>query len=290
MSTPAALPENVLDLASTTRRWSGVSVIHARFTCAGPVMYEVPHDDEARLGMILEEVGTHRSEPRLVRGKACAIGYRPRQINFVPAGMTIWGYSADIRYARDVRLCFDVRAMRERGQLQDAHHRGDAPDFRFSDERMATLMSLLAEAVDDPDPSIELYGDALITAIAVRLFGQAATPTKPGTKLSPLQLRDALNYLEAQLPRPVSLDTLASLAGLSSAHYHRAFKAATGVAPYQWQLRARIERAQSLLLEGAHSLEDVAEATGFADAVHFGRTFRKLIGATPAAWRRDRLS
>jgi transcriptional regulator GlxA family with amidase domain len=32
----------------------------------------------------------------------------------------------------------------------------------------------------------------------------------------------------------------------------------------------------------------VAEATGFADAVHFGRTFKKLIGATPTVWRRDR--
>ena len=41
-------------------------------------------------------------------------------------------------------------------------------------------------------------------------------------------------------------------------------------------------------VRGAGAEESVAEATGFADAVHFGRTFRKLTGATPAAWRRDR--
>jgi AraC family transcriptional regulator len=60
------------------------------------------------------------------------------------------------------------------------------------------------------------------------------------------------------------------------------------MAPYRWQLDARIRRAQLLLINTNTSLDDVAEATGFADAVHFGRTFRKLTGATPAAWRHDR--
>lgn len=77
-------------------------------------------------------------------------------------------------------------------------------------------------------------------------------------------------------------------AGLSQSHFSRAFKASTGMAPYRWQLDARIRRAQALLLDTRASLDEVAEATGFADAVHFGRTFRKLTGATPAAWRRDR--
>ena len=57
------------------------------------------------------------------------------------------------------------------------------------------------------------------------------------------------------------------------------------MAPYQWQLDARIRRAQALLIDTHASLEHVARSTGFADAVHFGRTFRKIVGATPAAWR-----
>jgi AraC family transcriptional regulator len=35
-------------------------------------------------------------------------------------------------------------------------------------------------------------------------------------------------------------------------------------------------------------LEQVAEATGLADAVHFGKAFRRAYGTTPAMWRRDR--
>ena len=92
------------------------------------------------------------------------------------------------------------------------------------------------------------------------------------------------------MPAKVELATLAKLAGLSLSHYSRSFKASTGLAPYQWQLRARIERAKDLLINTNSCLEDIADATGFADAVHFGRKFRKITGATPAAWRMDRLT
>jgi AraC family transcriptional regulator len=78
------------------------------------------------------------------------------------------------------------------------------------------------------------------------------------------------------------------MAGLSQAHFSRTFKVSTGMAPYRWQLDTRIRRAQALLMDSRASLNEVAEATGFADAVHFGRTFRKLTGATLAAWRRNR--
>lgn len=92
-----------------------------------------------------------------------------------------------------------------------------------------------------------------------------------------------MSYLEANMPARVELSTLAELAGLSQSHYSRAFKASTGLAPYRWQLQSRVERAKHLLLNTNRGLQDVAEAIGFADAVHFGRTFRKLTGATPDA-------
>ncbi|MDQ0572592.1 AraC family transcriptional regulator [Variovorax paradoxus] len=290
MQTSVDLPENVLNLNSSTRVWSGVTVIHAQFTCAGRVMYEVPFEDESRIGLILEEVGAYRSEPRLNRDIPCRVHYKPRQVNFVPAGMTIWGYSGDIRYARDVRMCFNSATLREACHLEKVRNTGDVPLLRFSDDHIATMMKLLADVVDDPDPSVQLYGDALIAALAIRMFGRADLETKRTPRLSPMQLRNAVSFLEANLPLRVDLNTLASLAGLSPSYYNRAFKAATGLAPYQWQLQARIERAQALLLSANISLDDVAEATGFADAVHFGRTFRKLTGATPSAWRKARVS
>ncbi len=143
--------------------------------------------------------------------------------------------------------------------------------------------------MNDPDPSAQLYGDGLTAAIAARLFADPAE-RRPRTARGwlPGSFGVSSNICDAHLPGRVELAHLAALVGLSQSHFSRAFKASTGMAPYRWQLDARIRRAQALLIDTRASLDEVAEATGFADAVHFGRTFRKLTGATPAAWRRDR--
>jgi len=148
---------------------------------------------------------------------------------------------------------------------------------------------LLSGVVKNTDPSTQLYGDGLTAAISALLF---ANPGEGGADnwkgLAPWQLRRVVEYLDAHLPKRVALAHLAELAGLSQAHFNRAFKASTGMAPYRWQLGGRIRRAQTLLIDTGLSLDQVAEAAGFADAAHFGRTFRKITGATPAAWRHDR--
>jgi AraC family transcriptional regulator len=86
----------------------------------------------------------------------------------------------------------------------------------------------------------------------------------------------------------LALRDLALATGLSQSHFSRAFKASTGVAPYQWFLNARIRQAQQLLLKQTASVAEVATMAGFADQAHLTRAFSRATGATPAAWRRDR--
>jgi AraC-like DNA-binding protein len=283
------LPENVLSLSVARRTWNGVSVDISEYHCAGRVVHPLRHQTETRLSVMLEEVGGH-CEPRLREDQPCPIGYMPRHMHFAPAGLEMWGYSAEARFVKDATLSFDLAVLGERlttGFNADAIA---APRLRFADDRIWTLVKLLSDAVNDLDPSAQLYGDGLIAAIAARLFADSPEPSSYGKGLAPWQLRRIVAYLDEHLPQRIDLAHLADLAGLSQAYFSRAFKASTGMAPYRWQLDARIRRAQALLIDTAASLDEVAEATGFADAVHFGRTFRKFIGVTPAAWRRDRKS
>jgi AraC-like DNA-binding protein len=137
---------------------------------------------------------------------------------------------------------------------------------------------------------IQFHGDGLATAITARLFVKPPESGRNLKGLAPWQLRRVIDHMEASLPQRIELAHLAAMVGLSQAHFSRAFKASTGLAPYHWQLDFRIRRAQELLIDTSASLDQVAEATGFADAVHFGRMFRKLVGATPAVWRHERKS
>jgi AraC-like DNA-binding protein len=269
------------------RAWNGVDVDVSEFYCAGRVAHHLRYESETRLSVLLEEVGSP-CEPRLHEDQPCPIGYMPRHMHFAPAGMEMWGYSADARFVKDATLSFDLTVLRERLAIEFDANAIATPRLRFSDDRIWTLVRLLSDAVNDSDPSAQLYGDGLIAAIAARLFAEPSEPGANAKGLPSSQLERVVEYLDAHLPKRVDLAHLAALAGLSQSHFSRAFKASTGMAPYRWQLDARIRRAQALLIDTSASLDDVAEATGFADAVHFGRTFRKLTGATPAAWRHDR--
>lgn len=284
---PSLLPENVLGLSTARRDWNGVRVALNEFHCAGRVSHHLRHENETRLNILLEETGAP-CEPRLRENQPCPVGYVPRQLLFAPAGTEIWGFCVDARFVRDTTLSFDLAVLSEQLGTRFNADAIDAPRLRFSDDRIWTLTKLLSDAVNDPDPSAQLYGDGLTTAIAALLFADAPAPATNRKGLAPWQLRRTVEYLDAHLPERVDLTRLAALISLSPAHFSRAFKASTGMAPYRWQLDARVRRAQALLVDSHASLNEVAEATGFADAVHFGRTFRKLTGTTPAAWRRDR--
>lgn len=283
------LPENIATLTTSSRSWNGVEISLVEYTCTGRVVVRLPRNEAStRLGAQLEEVGRGHAEPRAAPATPNPHPYKPRPLWFVPAQMELWGHAEEPSFLKCATISFDSAELQERFGIAGRLNLIDVPRLRFADERLWTLICLLSEAIGDTDPTTQLYGDSLTAAIAARLF-ERPWETKGGERgLSALQLRDAMSYLEARMPGRVELSTLAQLAGLSQSHYCRAFKASTGLAPYQWQLRARVERAKELLLNTNGGLQQVAEATGFADAVHFGRTFRNVTGATPAAWRTDR--
>ena len=288
MKNHASLPENMLSVSAIQGGWKGVRIDVTRFQCTGEVSHQLPHAEKARLSVVLEEVGGH-CEPRLRVDRPNPIDHVPRHMHFAPAGLELWGFTPDARFVKDATLSFDLKTLAELMATNLAGAPVDAPRLRFADERLWTLVRLLSEAVGDPDPSAQLYGDGLVTAIAARLFAlRPATRAEDGKGLAPWRLRRVIDYLEARLPEKVQLAQLAQLVGLSTSHFSRAFKVSTGMAPYQWQLDARIRRAQALLIDTDASLDQVAEANGFADAVHFGRRFRQLTGVAPATWRRER--
>lgn len=286
------LPENVRDLVRAERAWNGVRLAVTEFHCVGDVTHRMGSPGETHLSTLLEEVGG-RCEPRLRRSQPCPIPYVPRHMTLVPAGMEVWGHGDKLRFARDATLHFDLQDLQTRLDTDFDADGVQAPRLRFADDHAWTLIRLLADVVGNPDPSTQLYGDSLVAAVGARLFtrrrgADGGDRGVDSAGLAPWQLRRVVELLNERLPHRVELSELAELTRLSQSHFSKAFKASTGLAPYRWQLDARIRRAQALLIDTDASLEHVASATGFADAVHLGRTFRKFVGAPPGAWRADR--
>lgn len=99
-------------------------------------------------------------------------------------------------------------------------------------------------------------------------------------------LQRVLVHVEADLAGDLRLGTLAAVAGLSRAHFQRAFAAAAKESPAAYVARVRAERAAYLLCVQDRSALEIALATGFANPDTFTRAFRRRFGVSPREHRR----
>ena len=107
----------------------------------------------------------------------------------------------------------------------------------------------------------------------------------PRGVLSRRQLRLAVEHIRANLTRDMRLEHIAGAAGMSAFHFARLFKNTTGMSPYRYLMRARVEQAKALLRGGEQSLARIAAELGFADQSHMTTVFKRFAGTTPKAFR-----
>jgi AraC-like DNA-binding protein len=115
----------------------------------------------------------------------------------------------------------------------------------------------------------------------------AEPPARSRGGLPPVVTRRVCEYVESHLDQKISLDALASMAGLSTHHFARAFHQTVGMPPHSYLLSRRLERAERMLSETRLPLAEIAVATGFSDQSHLARHFRRRTGISPslARWR-----
>jgi len=249
---------------------------------SGPAWAQVASESHARLSIVLEAIGGGRVESRLKRDQAPANG--PFTMNFAPPGAEVWGYSEGIRRVRDIRLDFDLARVSEA-----LGEKLTMPEPRvFRSRRLRYLATCLAAECEQPDRFSRLYIDTLTMAACVDFLRLGREDSdRAARRLAARQLRRVTEYVLEHLAEAVRLKELSAIVGLSQSQFGRAFKASTGLSPHQWQLHARIRKAQELLLAGALPLAEVALVTGFAEQSHFNRVFKGVTGTSPAAWRRE---
>ncbi len=97
----------------------------------------------------------------------------------------------------------------------------------------------------------------------------------------------AIRILEQR--RDVSLQRLASDAGISPYHFLRTFTQLTGTTPHQFSLRSRLREAAIALTSDRDRIIDVALDSGFGDVSNFNRAFRAEFGVSPRNFRKEML-
>ena len=93
--------------------------------------------------------------------------------------------------------------------------------------------------------------------------------------------------MESQLGDSLDLNELAKVAGLSSYHFHRVWKALVGESVYQYVKRIRLERGANTLKNTELPVAEVAAHVGYESPEAFTRAFGQRFGCSPSVFRQE---
>ena len=182
---------------------------------------------------------------------------------------------------------------------------------RVADEAAAGTSTDLLERTAHPDPITSrlllsaasvlegnrtldaLFRHQLTDLLATRLLAaHTSSPTTFQPAIggpAPKVLHRAIERLRSDSEADISLDVLASEAGLSRFHFCRSFKESTGLSPLAWLRQHRLEQAKTMLRNTDASVVSVAMELGYSSQTAFAAAFRRFTGKTPSDWRRHML-
>jgi transcriptional regulator GlxA family with amidase domain len=167
------------------------------------------------------------------------------------------------------------------------------PNVLFLDEGRLITSAGASAGVDmclhlvrrDHGQAVAADAARLAVAPLVRDGGQAQF-IRQAPPRSSASLASLLDWMSANLDRPLSVRTLADRAGMSERTLARRFQEQTGTTPVQWLLATRVRRAQELLETSDASIDQIARTAGFESPVSFRSRFRRVTGISPTAYRR----
>lgn len=154
------------------------------------------------------------------------------------------------------------------------------------DPLIHSMALVLKAELEASQPGGQMYAEAIAQTLAIHLlrnYSVRKMPSKIATVegLPKHKLHQIIDYVHTSLQGDLSLSAMATVIGMSPYHFSRLFKQSTGMTPYQYVIRYRLERAKELLQHSNLTIAQIAYMTGFSNQSHFTQQFKRQYQKTP---------
>lgn len=154
-----------------------------------------------------------------------------------------------------------------------------------------TALDLAAEMVHEPGAT--LRQEELLSALMIAVIERFTPWRTIGATLREIarsnavdfRVRRAISLMRSNPAAPLSIEKLASEAGLSRAHFFRMFEASTGVTPHVFLNVLKVELAVGAIVDGDENFSAIGDRLGFSAPAHFTRFFRDHCSVAPSEFR-----
>jgi transcriptional regulator GlxA family with amidase domain len=164
----------------------------------------------------------------------------------------------------------------------------DAPDEDIP-TAIPSLIDAAVAAFDEDRDRSRRYLLRASALLGVKRGARSAESTRRSDRggLLAWQLNRIVDHIETHLADKITAIDLADLIKTSVGQLFRAFKISVGVTPFHYIARRRLERACTMIRTTREPLSQVAIACGVCDQAYLCKMFRRMIGMSPSAWRRE---
>ena len=170
------------------------------------------------------------------------------------------------------------------------HHIELINKIEIQDPFISQLTLELKSEAESETPFGKIFGQTAAQLLAIHLLRKYATITpkvhEHKVGLPRKQLQKVTDYIHDHLDQDISLDSLSMLTGLSSYHFARMFKLSTSLAPHQYVMQCRIDKAKELLECTNFPISQIAFEVGYESQSHLTQLFKRYNGVTPTVYRK----
>lgn len=183
---------------------------------------------------------------------------------------------------------FFTRMAIEAGNLENIEIK---PRFAAPDPLIQQIGLALQTELESHDGVSSIYIESLTTTLCIHLLKYYCVisdnkfDNHDHKGLSHWKLKQVISYIHENLDKDLSLLDISATVGMSMYYFSRQFKQSIGLAPHQYVMNCRIERAKKLLSKTNQTIEQISSQVGFQSQSHFTNVFRKFTGVTPRVYR-----
>jgi AraC-like DNA-binding protein len=131
----------------------------------------------------------------------------------------------------------------------------------------------------------------LVSGIVMYLLGEIHSLTKQqnfhGEDFTESIINQARIIFRTNIEQDIAMEKIAEELNVSYAWFRKAFKTYTGIAPHQYLLQLKIEKAKTLLLDQSKTIKEIAFGLNFESAFYFSKLFKEKVGMSPELYRKS---
>src|SRR3546814_197501 len=152
------------------------------------------------------------------------------------------------------------------------------------------VVSLFDEIIEKTKEEKTGY-QPLISGVVFHLLGLIHSIAREhqfeaGENMAETIVNKARILFRANVEQQISPEKIAEELGLSYSWFRKTFKAYTGIAPGQYLIQLKIEKAKMLLADPARSVKEIAHELNFDSSFYFSRLFKEKTGMPPEKYRK----